>query len=164
MSNKMNIRLLSAAIALTFAASTAPAIAATATGTLVISATVLSVCALTGGTVPFGNYTGAQLDQTGSLSVLCTSGVPYTISLDAGTGTGATTAARKMTTVGGTLNYALYRETGRSTNWGNVINTDTVAGTGTGLLQTVSVYGRIPGGQTPIVGVYADTVTVTLTY
>jgi spore coat protein U-like protein len=74
------------AIAAMIAVSSAPAIAATATGSLVISATVLSACAPTGGTIPFGNYTSAQLDQTGTLAVLCTSGVPYSIALDAGAG------------------------------------------------------------------------------
>jgi spore coat protein U-like protein len=63
---------------------------------------------------------------------------------------------------GGTLNYSLFRETGRTSNWGNTGTTDTVSGSG--LLQTITVYGRIPAGQTPIVGVYTDTVTVTLTY
>ncbi|HEY4317589.1 MAG TPA: spore coat U domain-containing protein [Herbaspirillum sp.] len=157
--------MLCAAVASMIAVSSTPVVAATATGSLVISATVLSTCALTGGTIPFGNYTSAQVDQTGTLSVLCTSGVPYSIALDAGAGTGATITARKMTgSGGGTLNYSLFRETGRTSNWGNTGTTDTVSSSGSGLLQTITVYGRIPAGQTPIVGVYTDTVTVTLTY
>ena len=147
------------------AVSSMPAVAASATAALAVSATVLSTCALTGGVIAFGTYTSAQLDQTGTLTVLCTSAVPYTVALDAGTGSGATITARKMTgSAGGTLNYALYRETGRTSNWGNTGAADTVAGNGSGIVQTLTVYGRIPAGQTPIVGAYTDTVTVTLTY
>jgi spore coat protein U-like protein len=164
-SNKNTSRLGCAAVALMIAASSAPVIAATATASLTISANVLSTCSLTGGSIPFGTYSAVAVDQTGTLSVLCTNGVPYTIALDAGTGTSATTTNRKMTgSVSGTLNYTLYRETGRTTNWGNTVGTDTVPGTGSGVSQTVTVYGRIPAAQTPLVGSYADTVTVTLAY
>ncbi len=166
MFGKTNLRLAAAATALVLAASSAPVMAVTSiTGSLAISASVLSTCALTGGAVAFGTYAATQLDQTGTLGVLCTSSVPYTIALDAGAGTGASITARKMTSSGGaTLNYNLYRETGRSSNWGNTNTTDTVAGTGTGLLQSVTVYGRIPAGQSVVAGVYTDTVTVTLSY
>lgn len=154
-----------AAISSILAISNTPASAASSTASLAVSATVLSTCALTGGVIAFGTYTSAQLDQTGTLTVLCTSAVPYTVALDAGAGSGATIAARKMTgSAGGTLNYALYRETGRTSNWGNTGAADTVAGNGSGIVQTLTVYGRIPAGQTPIVGAYTDTVTVTLTY
>jgi spore coat protein U-like protein len=118
-----------------------------------------------GSTVAFGNYTSTQVDQTGNIAVLCTNGTSYTIGLDAGAGTGATTSVRKMTgSLGGNLNYALYRDSGRTNNWGSTIGTDTQAGTGTGLLQNLTVYGRIASAQTPLAGVYTDTVTVTLTY
>ena len=93
------------AVASIIALSSAPAVAATATASLAISANVLSTCSLTGGSIPFGTYTSAQLDQSGTMSVLCTNGVPYTVALDAGAGSGATISARKMTgSGGGTLN------------------------------------------------------------
>jgi spore coat protein U-like protein len=65
---------------------------------------------------------------------------------------------------GGTLNYALYRDTGRTNNWGSTIGTDTQTGTGSGLIQTLTVYGQVAAAQTPLAGTYSDTVTVTLTY
>ena len=100
------------------------------------------------------------MDQTGNIAVLCTNGTSYTIGLDAGAVTG-----RKLSgSLGGNLNYALYRDSGRTNNWGSTIGTDTQAGTGNGLLQNLTVYGRIASAQTPLAGVYTDTVTVTLTY
>ena len=39
----------------------------------------------------------ANIDNTFTLKVQCTNTTPYHIGLDAGTGTGATVAARKMT-------------------------------------------------------------------
>jgi spore coat protein U-like protein len=70
-----------------------------------------------------------------------------------------------MVSGGNTLNYSLFSNAGRTTNWGNNIGTDTVAGTGTGALQTLTVYGRIPASQTTApVGSYSDTITVTVTF
>lgn len=69
-----------------------------------------------------------------------------------------------MTSGAATLNYALYRDSGHTNNWGNVVGTDTLAGIGSGLLQTLTVYGRLSGAQFPTPGVYSDTVTATLTY
>ena len=78
---------------------------------------------------------------------------------------GASVAARKLTSAAsGTLNYALYQDVGRATLWGQTIGTDTVAGTGSGATQTLTVYGRIPALQGSAAGAYTDTITVTLTY
>jgi spore coat protein U-like protein len=158
-------RIIAATLAVAVMTSGAPVYAATSTGALVVTATVLASCTVVGSTVAFGNYTSTQVDQTGNIAVLCTNGTSYTIGLDAGAGTGATTSVRKMTgSLGGNLNYALYRDSGRTSNWGSTIGTDTQAGTGSGLLQNLTVYGRIASAQTPLAGVYTDTVTVTLTY
>jgi spore coat protein U-like protein len=159
-------RIIAATLAAAVMASSAPVLASsTATGALINTATVLSACAVVGSTIAFGNYTSTQIDQTGNIAVVCTNGTSYTIGLDAGAGTGATTSVRKLSgTLGGTLNYALYRDSGRTNNWGSTIGTDTQAGTGNGLIQNLTVYGRIASAQTPLAGVYTDTVTVTLTY
>lgn len=141
------------------------AAASTATGTMAVSATVATLCTVTALPLAFGTYSAAQTDAATTLAVLCTNGTSYNIGMDAGTGAGATTASRLMTgTSGATLAYALYSNAGRSTNWGSTVGTDTLAGTGTGLPQTVNVYGRIAAGQYPAPGIYTDTVTVTLTY
>lgn len=139
--------------------------ASTALGSLSISATVVAACSVTGSPLAFGNYSASQVDQTTTLSVLCTSGTTYTIALDAGIGASATTSIRKMTgPASATLNYTLARDAGHSNNWGNATGTDTAAGTGNGLSQSINVYGRIAAGQLSGTGSYTDTVTVTLTY
>ena len=69
-----------------------------------------------------------------------------------------------MTGPGGTVKYGLYRNVARTTNWGSNTGVDTVAGTGTGLTQSLPVYGRVPPQTTPTIGAYNDTVVVTLSY
>jgi spore coat protein U-like protein len=165
MFNNNKTRVLCAVISAAIMASSTPALASTATGSLINTAAVLASCSVVGSTIAFGNYSSTQTDQTGNIAVLCTYGTTYTIGLDAGAGTGATTSVRKLTgSLGGTLNYALFSDTSRTVNWGSTIGTDTQAGTGTGLVQNLTVYGRIAGSQTPLAGTYTDTVTITLTY
>ncbi|WP_237772482.1 Csu type fimbrial protein [Herbaspirillum robiniae] len=162
----MNFRKLSLALAFATAINhPMPAMAASGSGSISVGSNVLSVCLVFGSTIAFGSYNMAQLDQTGSISVICTFGTSYNVGLDAGSGSGATTSVRKLTGLSGdTLSYALYRNSGRSSIWGSNVGTDTVAGTANGLLQTLTVYGRIPAGQAPKADIYSDTVTVTLTY
>jgi spore coat protein U-like protein len=161
-------RLLAAGVVAGLAAAASfgspPGRAATSTATIAVSATVLAFCTITALPLAFGNYSSAQLDATTTLTASCTVGTPYTVGLDAGLGTGATTTTRKMTSTGSTLNYELFRDSARTLNWGNTIGTDTVAGTGNGLAQTLTVYGRILGSQLVAPGAYTDTVTATLTY
>lgn len=147
--------------------------AATATTTFQVTATVLKACLMsTPGTLAFGSYDPASttpLAGTTSLNVTCTFGTPYSIGLNAGTGTGATITTRAMTspTAGAgnnTLAYGLFKESTYATNWDN-----SVAGTGyvgSGLPQARTIYGRIPVGQYAAAPAtdYADTITLTLTY
>ena len=147
-------------------AMTGAAQAATATSSMSVTATVSTTCAVSATPLAFGTY-AASTASTGSstIGVTCTNGTAYSVGLDAGAGSGATTSNRLLTgSGGGTLAYTLYRDSGRTQNWGNTIGTDTQSGTGTGLAQTLNVYGRIAAGATALAGSYTDTVTVTLTY
>ena len=144
-----------------------PAVAGTATGTLSVSMTIQASCTLSSSSaVAFGTsgVLASNVDATGSLSVQCTNTTPYTVALDQGAGSGATTSTRKMTGSGATVSYNLYRDSARTQNWGNATGTDTVAGTGNGAAQTLTVYGRVPAQSTPAPGSYSDTVNVTITY
>jgi spore coat protein U-like protein len=129
---------------------------------------VTNSCAVAATPLAFGAYSGAQLDVGTSLSVTCTNGAAYTVGLGAGAGAGATVADRIMTGgTGGadTLHYALFSDTGRTANWGETPGTDTVANTGSGIAQTMPVFGRILPGQTSVTaGTYADTVGVTVNF
>lgn len=141
--------------------------AGVATGQIGVSMTINAACVFASKTdVAFGaqGILSLAVNSTGSISAHCTNGLPYAIALDAGAGTGATTSARKMTAGAGTISYALYRDSARTQNWGNTAGTDTLAGTGSGSVQTVTVYAQAPAQTTPAAGTYTDTVNVTITY
>ncbi|WP_244110156.1 Csu type fimbrial protein [Burkholderia ambifaria] len=106
----------------------------------------------------------SSTDATSTLSVTCSNTTPYNVGLDAGLATGATVTSRAMTITGASLLYSLFQDAGRTTNWGNTVGTDTVAGTGTGSAQTLTVYGRVEAGQFVTPGAYTDTITATVTY
>ena len=144
------------------------AMAATATGNMTVRITIQAQCLIqTASDLDFGTngVIAANIDQTSTIGVQCTSGQTYNVGLSAGAGAGATTAVRVMTGTGAaTVNYALYRDTNRTQTWGVTIGTDTVAGTGNGNVQNLTVYGRVPAQTTPAPGVYTDTVAITVTY
>jgi len=158
-------RLLAAAALALCAA--APAEATTATGNLQVTATVIASCGVATNTLAFGNYdpvSATPLDAATTLAVTCTNGTAYEVSMNAGSGTGATVAARKMSSSSDLLTYSIYRDSGRTNVWGVTSGSNTVTGTGSGAAQTLNVYGRIPANQTAPTGSYTDTVTVTVTY
>lgn len=141
--------------------------AATATTSFSVTATVLAACSVNATNLAFGNYNPAQVAVTNgqnTVTVTCTSGTTYNVGLDLGVGSGATLAARRMTSGANTLNYNLYSNASRTTVWGNTIGTNTVAGTGNGVAQPLTVYGSIPAEQYVPAGNYLDTINVTVTY
>lgn len=146
------------------------AYAATESTTFTVGATVADSCSVSASNLAFGNIdpllnSTTATDATTTISVTCANGTAYNVGLNAGTATGATVTARKMTSGTNTLDYALYSDSGRTTNWGNTVGTDTVAGTGSGAAQSLTVYGRVPSGQVSAqTGSYSDTITVTVTY
>lgn len=140
-----------------------PARAATATTTFQVTATVVASCAVSASDLAFGTYSSAShSDVNTTVDVTCTNGTTYDVALSDGGGAGATTAARKMTSASNTLTYSLYTNAGRTQVWGSSGNT--VAGTGSGSSQSLTVYGRVPSGQNPQAGSYSDTIVVTVTY
>ncbi|NEI52420.1 fimbrial major subunit CsuA/B family protein [Rhizobium leguminosarum] len=142
-------------------------LAATATGNMTVRITIEAECRIqTASDLDFGTagVIAAKIDQTSTIGVQCTSGQTYNVGLNAGAGGGATTAVRRMTGPAGTIGYSLYRDSARTQPWGVTIGTNTVAGTGNGDVQNLTVYGRVPPQVTPAAGVYADTVAITVTY
>lgn len=162
------IALAGAAAVVAFAAT--PAHAVDTTASLSTSATVTSNCAVTTTAVAFGNVDvtlNANSDATGTFSVTCTNGTGWTAKANLGSGTGASITTRKMTSGTNLLDYTLYTDTARTIIWGDgtVGNGSTITGTGTGNAVSTTIYGRVPSGQTTkLVGSYADTVTVTVSY
>jgi spore coat protein U-like protein len=142
-----------------------PAMAATTTGAITITATLQATCLVSVSALTFGNYSGVVANATATLSVTCTNTTTYNIGLNIGTGAGATIAQRMMTgPSSGVLGYTMSKDVGHTVNWGQTVGTDTTAGTGTGLAQPLTIYGQIPAGQYSAPGSYTDTVTATVTY
>jgi spore coat protein U domain-containing protein, fimbrial subunit CupE1/2/3/6 len=132
------------------------------------TATVAPNCrAYTTTDLDFGSIPGlitSNTDQTSTIGMTCTERTAWNVGLN--NGQNASGSIRRMR-LGATSNYVayeLYSNSGRTTRWGNTINTDTIPGTGTGLAQSLTVYGRVPATQTVPSGSYSDIITVTVTY
>jgi spore coat protein U-like protein len=130
--------------------------AQTATTTFQVTANVQSACLVAATDLAFGNYsaTVGPVDSTSTITVTCSSGLPYAVSV------GATPNARTMTRTlgGGSLNYGMYNEGARSTGFA------VASASGSGVGQAYTVYGRIPASQFVPTGNYTDTVNVTVNY
>jgi spore coat protein U-like protein len=137
----------------------------TFTGTIKVTSTVSAYCELSATALSFGTYSGAVLKVDSALIATCTNTTPYNVGLNQGTASGATVTTRKMTGPSSSLlNYTLFSNSGLTTNWGNTVGTSTLAGTGNGSAQTLTVYGEIPAAQYVRPGSYSDTITATITY
>jgi spore coat protein U-like protein len=137
----------------------------TATTTFNVTATVPTTCTVAANNLNFGTagLLTANTDASTTLSPVCTNGTPYNVGLDKGLN-GSSVTNRQMKAGSALVNYSLYSNSGRTTNWGNTVGTDTVSGTGTGSAQSLTAYGRIPSQPTPAPATYSDTIVVTLTY
>lgn len=137
----------------------------TASKSFTVTATILPSCSISTSPMGFGVYSGAVLDATSAITLTCSNTTSYTVSLNQGLATSATTSSRQMTrSSASTLNYTLSSDAARTANWGNNAGVDTVAGTGSGSAQTLTVYGRVPASQRVTPGSYADTIIATITY
>lgn len=149
------------------------AVAATATANLTVGATVVNNCTIGTSDLTFGNYdpivtnASASLDNTGTVTITCTSGAVAAITLGQGANAdpSSTDAAplRRMTDSVNFLSYSLFSDAGRSVVWGNTTAVD-VETTGTGAADAHTVYGRVTAGQNVPAGGYSDTVVATVTF
>lgn len=140
------------------------ALAATTTSSFTVNVLVSATCAISANPMNFPPYTGVVDTATTTLSITCTNTTPYSVGLNAGLAPGATVASRKMQAGGASMAYALFSNPARTLNWGETVGTDTVGGTGTGVAQSLTVYGQISAGQFVNPGNYVDTITATVTY
>jgi spore coat protein U domain-containing protein, fimbrial subunit CupE1/2/3/6 len=163
---RLSARVAGAAL---LCAAPAAALAGTASSSMSVTATVTANCTVSTTALAFGSVdtiSGSNVDSTGSLSIVCTNGTTWAASAGIGSGPSASYSNRKMTAGANVLNYNIYTTAARVNVWGNGSSgTFTIAGTGTGLAQSVTVYGRVNSGQTSVpAGSYIDTVAVTVTY
>jgi spore coat protein U-like protein len=152
------LRLATAAIV-----AASPAMATTATDHLTVTATVVSGCSLTGGSLSFGRYVSGQdqnLDATGQINYANCNG-NLTFELDGGNA--GDVNGRAMSSGSNKLKYQLYKNSAHSALWGTGTDAFSLQLLST-LTGTVSVYGRIPSGQAVAPGTYNDVVNITLTF
>lgn len=145
-----------------------PALAQTATTQFNVQITIDAECQINSATdLNFGTsgVIDAAIEATSAIAVQCTNATTYDVGLNVGQGAGATIPARRMTGPNSeTVTYSLYTDAAHADVWGNTIGTDTVAGTGSGAVQTYTVFGQVPPQPTPTPGTYNDVITVTVTY
>lgn len=138
-------------------------------------------CAVTTSGLSFGAgyapFSGSPTDAVADVDLTCTLAgllsvctIPYSIALD--TGGSGSYAARQMSSLSDVLQYNVYTDPARTIIWGDGSGaTATVNGSVNfsnllGAVRTANhpAYGRIPANQAVDEGVYADTLTVTVTY
>ena len=137
-------------------------LAALVTAALAPSPAIAVSCSAASSGVSFGSYDTldpSPLDSAGDVRVTCDSSVPFTVSLNAGSGP---SGARQLSGGSATLNYQLYSDAARTTVWGDDTYGNSVSTSGTDV--DLSVYGRIPGQQNVPAGSYSDVLTITISY
>jgi spore coat protein U-like protein len=137
------------------------------TATFDVSMKIVADCTIAAAGMDFGQNQGVlttTLSASSNINVTCTNTTPYNVGLNAGTGTGSNGTTRYMTgTAGnaGAVKFNLLQSQGGSA-WGNTQGSDTLGGVGTGLAQTLTVYGEVPVQTTPAPDSYKSTVTATI--
>lgn len=138
----------------------------TLSGSLDVSATVISSCVLNSASpMLFPRYSplDAKPDRTSSIVVVtCSPQTPYSVGFDKGRTPGATTNHHLFGEGGGKFSYVLLRKPNTKEYWGDQVDQDTVSAIGTGFPQQLSVYGEIEPNQQIPSGHYSDMVRVML--
>lgn len=129
-----------------------------------VTAAPQPTCTISATDLDFGvkGVLSAAITGQSSIGVTCTQGASWSVVLDGGTS--GNTAARTMTSAAGdSVGYNLYRDAARSSIWG-ATTTSQATGTGTGISQSLAVYGTVPIQTTPKPGAYSDRVVATIRY
>jgi len=131
------------------------------------------LCSVSLTSIAFGSYnpqSPSPTDTVGTLSVSCSSPDPAnsTMSIALSPGASGNSNTRMMQSGVHPLYYNLYTNAARTTVWGDGSGGgETVAAsfpTSSRASVKISIYGRIPAQQNGWVGVYHDSVTVTVSY
>jgi spore coat protein U-like protein len=166
-------KILTATLAVGVMAAGVAQSATTITSNFQVSATVQATCSATAAALAFPTYTPGAGAQTSSsaITVKCTKGTAYTVTLNAGSTTGDAYTQRLM--VNGTTNflqYNLFTDNTFATVFGDGTGATgkvTGAGAGVATANTVTVYGQLPDNatnQAAVPGNYTDTIQVSVTY
>jgi len=133
-----------------------------ATASFVVTASVPANCLLQTNDLDFGTtgLIGRPIDATTTISVACTPGTNYAVSIDGG-GSGDPDH-RVMMSGQRSVAYGLFKDSGHADNWGMDSEASPVV-TGDGSAHAATVFGRIPP-QSAAPGSYSDRVVVTIEY
>jgi spore coat protein U-like protein len=156
---------------------TAPMIDAAQINTnLGVGVNVTANCSVTATPVTFANYHGNALFANGSVTINCSTGLPYSIALGGGTTPGPS-GTRQMTpiageVVSGFIPYYLYQDVNLAVEWGDggclAATTYSSGGcqlsVGIGVGQAFTVYGKTGTGPSQPSATYNDTVLVTVSF
>ena len=140
-----------------------------------VSATVITACNVSAGTLNFGSTPASivsAIDSTASITAQCTDTTPYSIGLGGGLNASGSQRRMQLGATGNYINYNLYTDSAYSHPWSTTTSTTSCTagsstcdlGTGTGTNQTYTVYGQVPVQTAPAVGTFSDTVVVTATF
>ena len=172
--SKLKLALVSAIVAGSMGLS-ATSYAATATGTMAVSTSVLMSCNISAAAMTFASYdptASADNDATATITSTCTTGGAAVITMGQGNRAqvGSSDAAPLRAMYNGSegapedLVYQVYSDSAGGTVWGNTSDTGKSI-TADGTAQAFTAHGRIPKNQTGITaGTFTDSVAVTLTY
>jgi spore coat protein U-like protein len=146
------------------------ALAAQATSTFTVTATVNKTCTIATTTLDFTTYdpflaTDTTVTNAKGVTLTCSKGTGYVVSLS--TGGGGAFATRQMSGPGtDKLSYNIFTDAGLGTIWGDGTGaTGTVGGTAASKASfDLSMTGSIVAGQDVTQGVYADSITATVTF
>ena len=131
------------------------------------TADVVPSCELNVGALDFGNIPAiitSPIEGQALLRVSCTADTSFRIGLGLGNGSGVTGPTnRRMSNLLNSLVYGLYQDPGHGVPWGDTMTTSR-PGTGVGGNEDMVVYGLINQSQNAAVGIYTDSVVVTVTY
>jgi spore coat protein U-like protein len=172
-----NIKLaIAAGLLVGSAGFTAPVYASTDTSNMNVTANIDMNCTITTADIAFGEYkpttdhASAALTANGSVSTTCTVGSTGKIIIGQGEhpGSGSSDASpvRRMALSDDSsfLAYDVFSDSDRNNSWTNAVDSG-IAYTASGSAQTMTVYGKIAGGQTTAEkGSYADVLVVTVNY
>ena len=152
-----------------------PAVGASGSATMTVTATVIATCTISSGNLSFGNYDAigtnatAPLNATAAITATCTQGAAATVDIDQGlnaSGTGNAMSRRMKGSGTNYLGYAIFQDSAHSKPWGSKTSGTTVSVTGAGGTTPVALtaYGSVPGAQNVPVGSYTDSDAVTINY
>jgi len=141
------------------------ALAAIATGTLTVQVQIAPTCSLQPISLIFTNpgTMSSAVTAVQNIELKCTSGMNYSISFSWGLHAQSIQRRMKSSTGAAYINYGIYRNANHTlllTPMGNGI----ISGVGTGVTQTIPIYGKIDAQSGVGVGTYSDSVQITVSY